>query len=314
MKISKEIKTAILVISSILLFIWGYSFLKGKDILENYKTIFVYYDSVEGLNPSAMVTFNGLNIGKVQKISYEEDTHKIMVELQLKGSVPISKTSKAVLYEPGFIGGKQIMIVPDYTNKEEVENDDFLVGSEKAGLTGELMEKLVPIQEKFESVLANTDSMMINVNAILDTKTQNGIKASIQNLNNVLENFTKTTKEINGILAENKSKINNSFDKLEQTTTNFAQISDTLAQAELGKTIKSLEKTLANANAIFEGINRGEGSMGLLVKDEKLYQNLEGATKELELLLRDMKLNPKRFVHFSLFGKKPKEYSETPKE
>jgi len=314
LKISKEIKTAILVISSILLFIWGYSFLKGKDILENYKTVYVLYDSVEGLTSSAIVTFNGLNIGKVEKITYQEDTHKLKVQLQLKGSINISKTSKAVIYEPGFIGGKQIMIVPDYTNNEKVENDDFLIGEEKPGLTSELSQKLVPLQQKMESVLANMDAMLINVNATLDPKTQKNIQSSVEHLNTVLQDFAVVTKQINGLIADNKQKINHSMANLEKTTANFSKISDTLAKAELGKTIQTLEKTLANANSILDGINKGEGSMGKLMKDEKLYQNMEGATKELELLLRDMKLNPKRYVHFSLFGKKPKEYQETTSE
>lgn len=314
MKISKEIKTAILVISSILLFIWGYSFLKGKDILEQYKTIFVLYDSVEGLPQSAMVTFNGLNIGKVEKITYEEDTHKLKVQLQLKGSVKISKSSKAIIYEPGFIGGKQIMIVPDYTNEEMVENNDFLKGEEKPGLTGELSQKLIPLQQKMESVLTNVDDVLVQVNAILDDKTQKNIQLTFENFNLVLNEFIKTTQKINELIDSNQQKIDNSLSNFEKTTHNFEKISDTLAQAELGKTIKSLEKTLANANSILDGINKGEGSMGKLMKDDQLYKNMEGATKELELLLRDMKINPKRYVHFSLFGKKPKEYQETSTE
>ena len=314
MKITKEIKTAVLVISSILLFIWGYSFLKGKDILENYKTIYVLYDTVEGLAPSAIVTFNGLKIGKVENITYNGDTHKLKVQLQLKGSITISKTSKAIIYEPGFIGGKQIMIVPDYTNEQLIENEDFLEGVQKPGFTDELSQKLVPFQQKLESAVANIDALVLNLNATLDTKTQKNIQSSVENLNIVLQDFAVVTKQINGLVSENKQNMTKSMAILEKTTSNFAKISDTIQNAELGKTIKSLEKTLANANALLDGINKGEGSMGKLMKDEQLYKNMEGATKELELLLRDMKVNPKRYVHFSLFGKKPKEYQESSKE
>ena len=314
MKISKEIKTAVLVISSILLFIWGYSFLKGKDILENYKTIYVLYDSVEGLSTSAGVTFNGLNIGKVQKISYEPETHKLKVELQLKGSISISKTSSAVIYEPGFIGGKQIMIIPDYKNSELLEDKDFLAGEEQPGITSELSQKLVPLQQKLESAVANVDALVLNLNAILDAKTQKNIQSSVENLNTVLVDFALLTKEINGLITDNKKNMSKSMANLETASSNFAKISDTIQNADLGKTIRSLENTLANANALLDGISKGEGSMGKLLKDDQLYKNMEGATKELELLLRDMKLNPKRYVHFSLFGKKQKEYQETPKE
>lgn len=314
MKISKEIKTAVLVISSILLFIWGYSFLKGKDILENYKTIYVLYDSVEGLSTSAGVTFNGLNVGKVQKISYEPETHKLKVELQLKGSISISKTSKAIIYEPGFIGGKQIMIIPDYKNNELLEDKDYLVGAEQPGITSELSQKLVPLQHKLESALANVDALVLNLNAILDAKTQKNIQSSVQNLSTVLVDFAVLTKEINGLITDNKQKMSKSMANLETASSNFAKIADTIQNAELGKTIRSLENTLANANALLDGINKGEGSMGKLLKDDQLYKNMESATNELDLLLRDMKLNPKRYVHFSVFGKKQKEYQETPKE
>ena len=118
MKITREIKTAILVIASILLFIWGYSFLKGRDLFSNYKTFYVEYENVEGLATSAPVTLNGLAIGKVNSITINETTGKLMVELQLKTDFPISKSSKATIYEPGFIGGKQIAIYPNFNDTE----------------------------------------------------------------------------------------------------------------------------------------------------------------------------------------------------
>ena len=118
MKITREIKTAILVIGSILLFIWGYSFLKGKDLFEDYTTLYVEYDNVEGVGKSAAVTLNGLTIGKVNDIQFSNDTGKLLVELQIKSNFPISQSSTATIYDPGLIGGKQIMIVPNLNDKK----------------------------------------------------------------------------------------------------------------------------------------------------------------------------------------------------
>ncbi len=148
MKLTREIKTAILVIASILLFIWGYSFLKGRDLFTNYKTLFVEYDNVEDLAPSAPVTINGLAIGKVNKITLNETTGKLLVELQLKTDFPISKTSTATLYSPSLIGGKQIKIIPNLADKNPADEGQTLSGSVELGLTESLGGKLEPIQAK----------------------------------------------------------------------------------------------------------------------------------------------------------------------
>lgn len=310
MKLTREIKTAVLVITSILLFIWGYSFLKGKDILETYKTIYVLYDTVEGLPSSAMVTFNGLNIGKVEEMKYDNEHEKILVTIIIKGSFPISKYSKAIMHEPGFIGGKQIMIVPDYHDKSVLENNSFLKGEIKPGLTSELAEKLVPLQQKVEHMVVNADSMLRNINEVLDAKTKGDIKESLSNLNATLVEFSKISESANQLMVENKNKISKSFANLEKTTANFEKISDTIFKANFGKTIQSMEHTLSQANKLLTELNEGKGSMGMLLKDDKMYKNLEGATKELEALLKDMKEHPKRYVHFSLFGNKPTPYQE----
>lgn len=310
MKITREIKTAVLVITSILLFIWGYSFLKSKDILETYKTIYVLYDTVEGLPSSALVTFNGLSIGKVEKMKYDNEHGKILVTIIIKGSFPISKSSKAIMHEPGFIGGKQIMIVPNYNDKSILENNSFLTGEIKPGLTSVLAEKLVPLQQKMEHMIVRADSMLQNINQVLDAKTKKDIKESLTHLNTTLLEFSKISESTNELMVENKNNISKSFKNLEKTTANFEKISDTIFKANLGKTIQSMEQTLSQANKLLKELNEGKGSMGMLLKDDKMYKNLEGATKELEVLLKDMKEHPKRYVHFSLFGKKPTPYQE----
>ena len=161
MKITREIKTAILVISSICLFIWGYSFLKGQNLFNNHKKLFVAYSNVEGLAVSAPVTINGKIIGKVNAIDLSADG-KLLVELQInEENFPISKSSIAQIYEPGFIGGKQIAIYPNLNDKTIALSGDTLLSDVKLGLTDALGQKLVPTQQKIEKLVAAIFSKQI---------------------------------------------------------------------------------------------------------------------------------------------------------
>jgi phospholipid/cholesterol/gamma-HCH transport system substrate-binding protein len=308
LKLTREIKTGILVISAILLFIWGYSFIKGKNIFSNYKTIYVQYDNIEGIVKSAPVTINGLAVGTVTNITLNSTTGKILVELQLKTDFPISKSSRAAIYEPGFIVGKQIAIYPNFDDKSIVEEGDFLQGEITAGLTASLKEKLVPLQEKFEKLLLNVDQLVSGFNTILDAKGQADLKNSLTELNKTITEFHKASANVNTILDDNKSQIKGVLSNFNKVSSDFSKISDSLNKANLGQTAKNLGKTLASLDKIMADLQAGKGSMGKLVTDEALYKNLEKTTKELEMLLEDVRLHPTRYVNVSVFGKKEKPY------
>ena len=308
MKISKEIKTAILVIASILLFIWGYSFLKGRDLFTNYKTLYVQYDNIEGLGNSAVVTINGLQIGKISDIKIDNTTGKLTVEMQINADFPISKSSIAEIYSPSPIGGKQIAILPNLADKTETVSGDFLKAGSKAGMLDALSGQIAPIKDKIEILLDNANVMLKNVNQVLDEKTKANLKESIENLKSTLAEFSAASKNVNSLLVDNKEKINGTMTNLNKTSANFSKISDSLAQIKIGKTVKNLEKTLAKVDLIMADLQNGKGTMGKLLKDEALYNNFSKTTKELELLLQDVRLNPTRYVNVSLFGKKNKPY------
>ncbi|MEO5775562.1 MAG: MlaD family protein [Flavobacterium sp.] len=312
MKITREIKTAILVIASILLFIWGYSFLKGRDLLTDYKIFYVQYDNVEGLVNSAPVTINGLTVGKVSEIKFLNATGKIQVALQIKSDFPFSKTSVASIYEPGLIGGKQIMIIPNFEDKSVAVSGMTLMGDTKPGLTSLVAERLTPLQEKVEKMVVSADVLLKNVNTILDSKTKQNLKSSIANLDATLAEFKVASKSVNEMLAENKGKISSTLANVDKASANFAKISDSISKANIGKTVKSLEKTLASVDKIMADVQAGKGTLGKLAKDETMYANLSKSSKELELLLQDFRLNPTRYVNVSLFGKKNKPYKAPP--
>ena len=308
MKISREIKTAILVIAAIVLFIWGYSFLKGKDLLNKYKTFYVEYDNVEGLTPSAGVTLNGLTIGKVTSITLNEKTGLLLVELQLKTDFPISKTSEASLYEPGFIGGKQIAIYPNYSDKRPAVDGDRLIGSVKLGLTATVSKKMIPIQEKLEKLMFNADNLIIGLNNVLDKKGQQDLKITLDELSKTITEFHKASSSLNSILDENRGQLKGVVTNFNKVSNDFSKISDSLNKADIGKTVRNLNKTLAKVDGIMGGLESGKGSMGKLLTEEVLYKNLTSATKELEILLADIKNNPKRYVNISVFGGKATPY------
>ena len=308
MKITREIKTAILVIASILLFIWGYSFLKGRDLFTNYKTFYVEYKSVEGLATSAPVTLNGLVIGKVSSITIDENTGVLLVELQLKTDFPISKSSTASIYEPGFIGGKQIAIIPNFDDKTLAVDGQKLQGGVKLGLTDKVGDQLAPLQEKLEKLLGSTEKLISGLNNVLDPKGQQDLKLTLAELSKTIEQFHKASLSVNTLLDANKTQINGVVTNFNKISGNFSKISDSLNKADLGKTVKNLNATLARVDGIMSGLESGKGSMGKLLNDEAFYQNIKSSTKELELLLQDIRLYPTRYVNISVFGKKNKPY------
>ena len=308
LKLTREIKTAILVIISIFLFIWGYSFLKGKNLFDSSNKLFVIYENVAGLAPSAPVTLNGLTIGKVNAINIQTDG-KLLVELTITTDFPISKSSIAEIYDSGLVGGRQIAIKPNLEDKNYTVSGDYLQASSKLGLTDALAQQLEPLQSKLQQVLDNADLLFTNVNDVLDTNTKQNLKGSISELNKTLSEFSVASKSINELIDDNKSKLNSTLTNFDKTSGNLAKMSDSLAKANLGQTVKNLEKTLANVDKLMADIEKGKGTVGKLMKDETMYNNFTKTSEELELLLQDLRLNPTRYVNVSLFGKKNKPYS-----
>jgi phospholipid/cholesterol/gamma-HCH transport system substrate-binding protein len=307
LKITREIKTAILVITSILLFIWGYNYLKGNDLFNTYKFFYVEYENVEGLTPSAPVTINGLVIGKVKSITLNEKG-TLLVKLQINTDFPISKSSTAAIYDASLIGGKQLAIHPNYNDKNIAESGDYLKGVVEAGLMDSLGEKVTPAMAKLEKLMTSADQLVLSFNDVLDAKGKADLKKSLAELSATMEQFHKVAANANVILEENKGQLKGVVSNFNKVSDNFVKISDSLNKADLGKTVRNLNTTLSKVDGIMKGIEAGQGTMGKLMKDDALYTNLSKTSKELELLLQDVRLNPTRYVNVSVFGKKNKPY------
>jgi phospholipid/cholesterol/gamma-HCH transport system substrate-binding protein len=215
-----------------------------------------------------------------------------------------------MLYETGLIGGKAISIVPVFDTQRVVKDGDTLQTIVKPGLTELINRQIEPLQIKIESMLSSADSLFTGVSNVLDMDTQVNLKSTLENLSITTNNLNKASLAAVEILDTNQEQLNATFSNIKDTSDNLRSITDSISNAQLSHTIRSFTKTVEGLNKIVATIESGQGTAGKLINDETLYQNLTDASRELESLLIDLKNHPKRYVHFSLFGKKEKPYAK----
>ncbi|MFO7744767.1 MAG: MlaD family protein [Psychroflexus sp.] len=308
----KEVKVGFLAIVAVALFIFGYNFLKGNNLFNTSRTFYAVYDDVEGLSKSASVTINGFQVGTVTEIDFMK-SGQLLVTMNLNDEFSFPKESVAKIYGGGLIGGKSMKIELDDDFSDIAKSGDTLQSAVDEGLIELVNEKLTPLKDKISNAVVEVDSLLKSINYVLDMDTRNNLKKSIENLSGTLGSLNSSSSDIESVLKVNKDQINNSINKFSQTADNLSKFSDTLSQIELNKIVQNADETISNLNKFSDKLNNGEGSISKLLNDDQFYLNLENATKEMEELMRDIKLNPKRYVHFSLFGKNNKKY-ENPEE
>ena len=304
MKLSNEIKTAILVLSGILMFIVGFSYLKSNNIFSSDRTFFAIYDDIEGVSVGTPVTVSGFNVGSIQDISFYQNTMDILVKFRVENKVKFSKNSVAQIYETGLIGGKALAILPN--NGPLAQSGDTLRSSIAPGLTELVNDKLSPLQEKIESTFVSADSLLKNINNVLDVNSQNQIKESFSQLSDLAINLKESAENLNSIININEIKINDIVSNVDNFSSNFSSLSNSFSDVEV--IIGNLTKTSNNLNSIIDEISSGDGTFNQLIYDDSMIKSLNEASNNLNLLMEDLRLNPKRYVHFSLFGKKNEEY------
>ncbi len=305
MKFTKEVGIGILVILGTLMSVFSYNYLKGINLFEKTRTFKVVYTKVDGLSPSNPVTLNGYKIGKVQRINFNSnDTKELIVDIVIENDVKFSKTSKAELYETGLIGGKAIAIIPDYDNNAVAESGDYLIGSVKPGLT-DLVNQIMPqIQLQLEAVMKKAGIVLSNINTLFDEETKESLKSSIDEFASLTNSLSETSGNINDFIKDNSPNLTTTIDNLNATSLKMKDMSNSMSEVDLNLILTNLDSTISNLNNITNKLNQGEGTLGKLIYDDGLFKNLDNATKNLEELIEDIKLNPKRYVHFSIFGKK----------
>ncbi|HKJ07364.1 MAG TPA: hypothetical protein VJ970_07865, partial [Flavobacteriaceae bacterium] len=218
-----------------------------------------------------------------------------------------TKQSVVKIYSASLMGGKSLAILPSYVG-EPAEPGDFLQGEIESDIFTSVSEKLNPLQAKVENVIVSADSLMVGLNEILNYESRTNLKTAIRNLSATVASFRVSATTVNEMLATNKHKLNATLTNAQKASDNLVEVTNDLAQANISETINELEATINSLNAVVSNIENGNGTVGKLIYDDEMYNNLKGASQELEELLRDIKLHPKRFVHFSIFGKKDKGY------
>jgi phospholipid/cholesterol/gamma-HCH transport system substrate-binding protein len=306
LKLSREIKTAILVISGILLFVFLYNYLKGDNLLVPKDSYFTEFD-YNSLNSASPVTINGNIVGKIEDISYNYETGKTRVAFTVNQSLKIPKDSKIRMYEVGLMGGNGISIIEGQSS-ELAKPGDVLQSEVEFGLITNLSKNFSGLSSNIDTTVQSADTLLMSLNNLVIDDSDKGLKNAIAELNATIVSFKNLSTSFNSLIAKNDEKLTSVITNFDSISGNLAVISSDLKDVKFSETVAELDKTLASMNTIMANIENGKGSVGKLLNDEKLYANLEGASKQLEQLLQDMKLNPKRYVHFSLFGKKPKQY------
>jgi phospholipid/cholesterol/gamma-HCH transport system substrate-binding protein len=306
LKISREVKTAVLVISGIVLFIYLFNYLKGENLFDSNITYYTRFD-YNALETSSPITIKGNTVGKITHISYDFDSGKTLVELSVKKELRFSKNSKVRLYERGIMGGNALSIIPA-TDGETAQKGDFLESEVEPGLVRSLTKNFSGLSTGLDSTLKSADTLFVNLNKVVNDDSENGIKAVIAELNATLKGYKALSYSANTLISKNDEYITAILENFKTISQDLTQLSTELKEANLSETVAKLDTTLTNVNNLISGLEQGEGTMGKLLKDEALYNNLKGASKEMEELLRDIKLHPKRY--FRILSKKEVPYQE----
>ena len=312
MKFNKEIKIGFLAIIGIMMSVFSYNYLKGINLFEKNRKFKVTYSKVDGLSMSNPVTLNGFKIGKVHKINFNrENTRELIVDIIIENDVIFPKTSTAELYETGLIGGKAIAIIPDYKNDSTIAIDgDFLKGVLKPGLT-ELVNQILPqVQLQLESVMQSAEVVFENINKLFDEETKTELKSSIKEFSLLTQNLSNTSRRVSDLIEKSAPGIELTINDLKDTSNNLKSITDSVSKKDISDLTNNLNKLVKNLNKVSKSLNNSNGTMGMLIQDKSIYENLEKATNELNILIEDVKLNPSRYVNFSVFGKKNKDFKK----
>tara|TARA_B100000424_G_scaffold65472_1_gene48233 strand:- start:492 stop:1406 length:915 start_codon:yes stop_codon:yes gene_type:complete len=304
LRLSKEIKAAFFVLSTILLFIFGFNYLKGSSILDKQKTIYAVYDEVDGLLVGANVMINGLSIGNVTELDFLPNSTKILVTLKVKDKLSFSSKSTASIYETGVLGGLAISIEPLFERESIVKTGDTLMSSVRPGLTELINRQIEPLSRQLQSTITSVDSIFTGASNVLNRQTQEEIKESINVLTSAINAINNSSLIIEETLTSKNTQINNTIDNIENISSNLSNVSDELNSFGLSSLLTNLEVSVDGISSIIDKLDSDDSTLGKLINEDEVYNNLNSSIESLNVLINDIKANPKKYVHFSVFGRK----------
>lgn len=321
MKLSREVKTGIIVVVAIALFIYGYNFLKGRDLFSTSTDLYARYDRIEGMTVNSAVWLNGYKIGQVREITLDPKTNQLVVRITISNDdARIPKMAIAKIASDGLLGSKVVQIVlPEGVKREQLTDKDYavdgdeLVGQVDQGLQQAVTAEIKPLKDKVTGLIASIDSVVTIVQVVLNKDAREDLVASFESIKNALSVFETTALRLDTLVASEKNKLSDIFTKVQSITTNLANnnehlsnvianfdaISDSVKQANVASTIRSTNKALGDVAIIIDKINKGQGTLGMLINNDTLASNLKVATENLNNLTTDIQRFPGRYVPFN---------------
>ena len=307
-RLTKEIKAGLIVVLGITALIMGFSYLKSNSLLGKSTMLHAVYDHVGGLQSGTAVSLNGFSVGTIDDIAFLDETGKLMVAFTITTDLPIPADSKAELYDTSVLGGKGLQIVLGTPGSAIAQNGDTLTSIVKVGMTDRITELMEPLEAKVNSAIVETDLLMKNLNQLLDTDSQALLRETLNNFSETSASLKVITQNVSENLTANEKALGTILESTAELTSNLSSVSETLNDADLQGLIADLNTSVSATKEILEGVKNGEGSVGQIFTNQELYLSLQENLSQLEWLLQDLRLNPKRYLTVSVFGKKQKDY------
>lgn len=311
-KFSNEIKVGILVTVALVASIWGLNYLKGKDLFSSNKDYYAVYENVNGLVSSNSIILNGFKVGQVAKLEFLPDhSGRMLATFRIQSDVFVPKNSIARIVSSDLFGSRAIEIGLSNSADPALDGDTLIPDVEPT-----LGSQILPVKDKAEMLLVSIDSLSFAIREILNPQTRKNLAAAIDGLHKTVVNLEHASSGVDNLLTSDQSKLNkilnnvesislnlkNNNEKIANILKNLSSLSDSLAKSQIASAVNNANKALAEASAVITKINKGQGSLGMLLNNDSLYNNLNNSAADLDKLLIDLKANPKRYVTISVFG------------
>lgn len=332
MKISKELKAGVIAILAIGLLVCGVNFLKGNSFFGGDDQYTAYFPNSGGLTPATSVYVNGVGVGKVLSVEYNKQGDslsrvKVVFNIQER-NFKIPKGSKIEIGSYDLFNKGILLDISSDLSKGYYKTTDVIHGTVEQAIQDRVLTSLNPTIAKVENLISNVDKTVESMSAFWDTTANSEIKESMVEIRQAIKSFSRVANEVEGLVTSEKVKMSKIFSNLESISSNLRQsnaqissiigntkkITDDLVTAEYSKTIADANKTIQNLNVMLNDINEGKGTIGKLIKDDAMYNELVKTNKELQELVDDIEMHPERYIHFSVLGAKTKGVKLTGKE
>lgn len=310
-KFSHELKVGIVAIVTIIVFIWLFNFLKGKDFFKNTTYYYSVYDKIGGLAESSPVEINGFKVGVVQSVKLLDETSgRLLVTFSVGRDFKLPENTIAEIVPVSIIAGMKVQFLLG-DGPGIYDDGDTIPGRLTESLLTTIESEFQPVKKRIEGLLDVIDSVIVSVDDILSPEFRNNFEKSVENLGNItgsIDNIVGSKEKdlktaIDNLTTFSQMLADNS-DNLHSSINNLKSVTDSIAAADIYTSITNLKESLENTSLLLENLNEGKGSAGQLLVNDTLYINLSSSLENLNLLLEDLRANPGRYVHFSLFGKK----------